>query len=67
MAIHYILKATLPNKPPVYFMNFIMSTEDKDCAYPFKSRKDAELEQDRFKYLFYKDEEPKITVERIGD
>jgi hypothetical protein len=44
-----------------------MSTGDKDCAYPFKSRKAAELEQDRFKYLFYKDEEPKITIERIGD
>lgn len=66
MAVRYVLKAETKSGV-VYYMNFIMSTADINCAYPFKSRKEAELEQDRFKYLFYKDEEPKITIERIGD
>ena len=66
MAVRYVLKAETKSGV-VYYMNFIMSTVDINCACPFKSRKEAELEQDRLKYLFYKDVEPKITIERIGD
>lgn len=64
MAAKYVLKATFPDKSPVYYMNFIMATGDIDFAYPFKSRDEAELEKDRFIYLFYKDENPIITIER---
>lgn len=65
MAKGYVLKAE-SKSGVVYYMTFVLSTSDISHAYPFKTKKEAELNKDRFKYLFY-NEEPKITIERIGD
>ena len=59
----YVLKADT-TEGVVYYMNFIMTTSQKESAQTFKTKKEAEDNKDRFKYLFYY-EEPKITIEQL--
>lgn len=59
----YVLKADT-TEGVVYYMNFIMTTSQKESAQVFKTKKEAEDNKDRFKYLFYY-EEPKITIEQL--
>lgn len=62
MAVKYIIKADTEDGP-LYYMNFMMTTSQKEYAWPFSSRQIAEAESVRFKYLYSKPY--KITIERI--
>lgn len=47
----------------LYYMNFMMTTSSKEHAQTFSSKKAAEQESPRFKYLY--DKAYTITIERI--
>lgn len=62
MGNKYVIKADTEDGC-LYYMNFMMTTSSKECAQSFNSRKEAEAESARFKYLYNK--QYTITIERI--
>ena len=63
MSKGYVLKANT-KEGPVYFMNIICITEQKECAEVFPNREEAEDKMGHFKAMFHY-EEPKITIEEV--
>ena len=63
MSKGYVLKANT-KKEPVYYMNVIMVTEQKECAEVFSSREEAESKAEHFKRMFFY-EEPTIEIEEV--
>jgi hypothetical protein len=49
---------------PVYFMNIICITEQKECAEVFPNREEAEDKMGYFKRMFHY-EEPTVEVEEV--
>lgn len=63
MSKGYVLKANT-KEGPVYFMNIICITEQKECAEVFPNREEAEDKMGHFKAMFHY-EEPVITIEEV--
>lgn len=61
MSKGYVLKANT-KEGPVYYMNAIMITEQKECAEVFPNREEAEDKMGYFKRMFFY-EEPTIEIE----
>lgn len=61
MSKGYVLKANT-KEGPVYYMNAIMITEQKECAEVFPNREEAEDKMGHFKRMFFY-EEPTIEIE----
>lgn len=58
----YVIRANTESGP-LYYMNFLMTTSSKEHAQTFSSKKAAEAESPRFKYLY--DKAYTITIEQL--
>lgn len=63
MSKGYVLKANT-KEGPIYYMNVICITEQKECAEVFPNREEAEDKMGHFKAMFHY-EEPTIEIEEV--
>ena len=64
MSKGYLLKA-YTKEAPVYYMNIMCITEQKECAEVFPTEEDAKAKIEYFRCMFHY-EEPTIEIERIS-
>ena len=63
MSKGYVLKANT-KEGPIYYMNVICITEQKECAEVFPNIEEAEDKMGHFKCMFHY-EEPTIEIEEV--
>lgn len=61
MSNGFVIKA-LTKEGPMYYMNIICMTEQKECAEVFSTKEDAEAKVEYFKNFFHY-EEPEVIIE----